>query len=82
MVDFDEITKKLQTCLPDAVVELVDLTGTGDHLKLHIVSEAFEGLRLVEQHRMVYDALEAELQGPIHALALETKTPAQAKNDS
>jgi len=77
VIGFDEITAKIQAKIPDAAVEIIDLTGTGDHLEARIVSQAFEGKSLVARHRMVYDALQEELKGPIHALALKTSTPDQ-----
>ena len=75
VIGFDEIIAKIQASIPGADVEIIDLTGTGDHLEAHIVSKAFEGKSLVERHRMVYEALQEELKGPIHALALKTTTP-------
>lgn len=48
------------------------------HFRVRIVSGAFEGLKTIERHRMVYVALEEELRGPVHALSLETLTPAEA----
>ena len=77
MIGFDEIIAKIQASIPGAKVEIMDLTGTGDHLEARIVSQAFEGKSLVARHRMVYDALQEELKGPIHALALKTSTPDQ-----
>ena len=44
------------------------------HFKVTIVSQAFEGKRLIQRHRMVNDILSAELAGPVHALALHTYT--------
>jgi len=70
-----EITAKIQAVLPDARVELQDLTGTADHWKATIVSAAFAGKSLVTRHRMVMTALADEMKGPIHALTLDVKTP-------
>jgi len=63
---------------PEATVELKDLTGTADHWQASIVSAAFEGKTLMERHRMVMAALADEMKGPIHALTLDVKTPAEA----
>ena len=71
----DEITVKLRTALPDARVELQDLTGTSDHWKATIVSAAFQGKSLIERHRLVMAALAEEMKGPIHALTLDVKSP-------
>ena len=66
---------KIQSALPDARVELQDLTGTADHWKATIISAAFAGKSLVARHRMVMAALAEEMKGPIHALTLDVKTP-------
>lgn len=51
--------------------------GAQSHWKLVIVSEAFEGQRLVGRQRLVYGALQAEMAGGIHALSMKTLTPAE-----
>ena len=66
---------KIRVAIPDAQVELQDLTGTADHWKATIVSTAFAGKSLMQRHRMVNAALAEELEGPIHALTMDTKTP-------
>jgi stress-induced morphogen len=58
-------------------VEVEDLTGGGDHLQVKVVSTAFDGLSRIKQHQLVYGALRQELASEaIHALALQTATPA------
>lgn len=49
-------------------------TGSESHFKVTIVCLAFEGLRLVERHRLINELLREELDGPVHALALHTYT--------
>jgi len=71
----DDIVAKIRASIPDATVELQDLTGTSDHWKASIVSAAFSGKTMLERHRMVMAALADELKGPIHALTLDVKTP-------
>jgi stress-induced morphogen len=71
----EDVKIRLKAAFPDASLELVDLTGTQDHYQLRIVSESFAGKSTLEQHRMVYAALGAAMQGPIHALGLTTHTP-------
>jgi stress-induced morphogen len=71
----DSVRRMLLQALPDADIELVDLTGGEDHYQARIVSEAFEGKTLIEQHQLVYRALGDAMHGPIHALALKTYTP-------
>lgn len=78
MIEPDEIVEKIKASIEDASVEIEDLTGTRDHYEVTVVSEAFDGKPLVKRHRLVYDALEEEMKGPIHALKLETKTPSEA----
>jgi stress-induced morphogen len=78
MIKPEEIRATLERALPGSTIEMQDLTGGGDHWQLFIVSPAFEGKGLVEQHRMVNDALKEEMGDQrIHALALKTYTPAQ-----
>ena len=72
------ITERIRAALPDARVELTDLTGTEDHWKATVVSAAFAGRSLLERHRMVMAALEDEMKGPIHALTLDVKAPDEA----
>ncbi len=71
----DDIIAKIRAALPDARVELQDLTGTADHWKATIVSAAFIGQSLIARHRLVMAALAHELKGPIHALTLDVRTP-------
>ncbi|MBL9014334.1 MAG: BolA family transcriptional regulator [Myxococcales bacterium] len=71
----DEIVAKIRASIPDAVVELKDLTGTSDHWQATIVSSAFAGKSLIQRHRIVMAALAEEMKGPIHALTLDVKTP-------
>ena len=66
----------LHAAFPDAsVVELVDRTGGGDHFHVTVVSAQFDGLSLVEQHKLVYAALATPLaDGTIHELRITTRT--------
>lgn len=68
----------METALPGSTVEVMDLTGGGDHFQVLVVSSAFEGKGLVDQHQMVYGVLREALGSErIHALALKTYTPDQ-----
>lgn len=67
----------LRAAFPDAVIEIQDLAGDGDHYKAKIVSSAFAGLSRVRQHQLVYAALKGKMGGALHALALETAAPTQ-----
>ena len=74
----DAIADKIRAALPDARVELTDLTGTEDHWQATVISSAFAGKSLIERHRLVMAALAAEMKGPIHALTLLAKAPDEA----
>jgi stress-induced morphogen len=71
----DLIIEKIRAVLPDAVVEMKDLTGTEDHWEARIVSAGFAGKSLIQRHRLVMAALAEEMKGPIHALTMDVKTP-------
>ena len=76
MVHPDQVKAAITQALPDACVNVEDLTGGGDHLQVTVVSSAFNGLTRVKQHQLVYGALRSELASEaIHALALQTSTP-------
>lgn len=69
---------RIKTALPDATIEVVDYTGTGDHFRALVVSEAFRGMGRVDQHKLVYRALDGDMgDHSIHALALTTRVPDQ-----
>ena len=70
-----EIKQRIEAALPGALVEVEDTTGTGDHFRATVTSGAFEGLGRIQQHKLVYDALEPDIGGAIHALALKTAVP-------
>ncbi|GGD09123.1 BolA family protein [Pyruvatibacter mobilis] len=70
-----EIEKLIREALPDAEVTIEDLAGDGDHYSANVVSPAFAGLTRVQQHKLVYDALQGRMGGELHALALQTSAP-------
>ena len=78
MITPDQIASLIKEALPDAQVRLNDLTGGGDHWEATVVSTAFDGKSLIEQHQLVYGALREQMKGPIHALQLKTMTPKKA----
>jgi stress-induced morphogen len=68
--------KKLMTdSFPDGEVRVVDLTGTSDHFGVDITSTRFDGLSLIEQHKLVHAAAGEHLTNEIHALDIKTRTP-------
>ena len=74
-MDPGEIERLIKDSMPDAVISIQDLAGDGDHYSAHIVSSAFEGKSRVQQHQMVYQALQGRMGGELHALALQTAVP-------
>jgi stress-induced morphogen len=77
MAEITEIEQLLRTAMPGAEVRVEDMAG-GDHLYAHVRAPQFEGLSLIEQHRMVNSAVE-HLLGPgrpIHALKIKTEVTA------
>ena len=78
MIPRTDLEALIRAALPDAAVDLEDLTGGEDHWRARIISESFAGLAQLARHRLVYRALGDAMRGPVHALALETLTPAEA----
>lgn len=72
------IQKTIEENLPGAAVEVTDLTGTGDHIQVKVVSAAFEGKTPIQRHRMIYAMFPADVGGAIHALSIQAKTPGQS----
>jgi stress-induced morphogen len=70
-----EIERLIKQAFPDAEVVVADLAGDGDHFAARIASGAFVGKSRIEQHKMVYAALQGQVGGALHALALETSVP-------
>jgi stress-induced morphogen len=76
-----EIESLILTALPDARVQVHDMTGGGDHYEAVVVSPAFSGKTRVNRHRMIYGALQDAMQERIHALALVTMTPEELQQE-
>lgn len=74
-MDASEIQRMIKEALPDAEVTIRDLAGDGDHYAAEVVSESFRGKSRVQQHQMVYEALQGNMGGVLHALALQTSAP-------
>lgn len=70
-----DIEALIRQALPDAVITIEDLAGDGDHYAATVISQAFKGRSRVQQHQMVYAALQGRMGGALHALALQTSTP-------
>ena len=69
------IERLIKESLPDAQVSIEDLRGDGDHYAAHVVSRAFRGKSRVQQHQLVYHALQGRMGSELHALALQTSVP-------
>jgi len=74
----EEIERLIREALPDAEVTIEDLAGDGDHYAARVVSAAFSGKSRVQQHQIVYKALQGRMGGELHALALRTAAPETA----
>ena len=74
-MEASEIERMIKAAFPDAVVEIKDLAGDGDHYAATVTSAAFAGKSRVQQHQMVYAALQGNMGGVLHALALTTAVP-------
>jgi len=70
-----EIERLIREAIPDAKVTIEDLRGDGDHYAAQVVSAAFRGKTRVQQHQMVYQALQGRMGGELHAMALQTSLP-------
>ncbi|MCU0523732.1 MAG: BolA/IbaG family iron-sulfur metabolism protein [Elainella sp. Prado103] len=76
MVSPDQVASMIKTGLPDAEVQVQDLTGGGDHYQVVVVSSQFEGKGLVQRHQLVYRSLQTAMSSEaIHALTMKTYTP-------
>jgi acid stress-induced BolA-like protein IbaG/YrbA len=76
MVSPDQVESMIKVGLPDAEVQVQDLTGGGDHYQVVVVSALFEGQGLVQRHQLVYKALQQAMSSEaIHALTMKTYTP-------
>ena len=67
-----DISDLITSGIPDAQVRIEDLRGDGDHYAAHIISPSFEGLSRIQQHQMVYKALQGKMGGELHALSIHT----------
>jgi len=76
MVSPEQIEAMIKAEMPDAEIQVQDLTGGGDHYQVTVISSLFEGKGLVQQHQMIYGAVRQAMSSEaIHALALKTYTP-------
>lgn len=76
MVDPQEVHRLIEKALPGAKIRVLDPMRDGEHLQAVVAADAFVGLPLIKQHKLVMDALREVLQDRLHALQLRTMTPA------
>lgn len=70
-----DIERMIKEALPDAAITIEDLRGDGDHYAAFVQSAEFKGKSRVQQHQMVYKALQGRMGNELHALALQTSAP-------
>lgn len=76
MVNPMQVETMIKAGIPDAQVQVQDLTGGGDHYQVVVVSSEFAGKTLIQQHQLVYGAVRQAMSSEaIHALSLKTYTP-------
>ena len=68
----EEIEKLIKESIPDAEITIKDLAGDENHYSATIKSKIFAGKSKIEQHRLVYEALNGKMGNALHALALNT----------
>jgi len=72
-MDLKEIEKLIKESIPDALIEIQDLAGDGNHYSATVSSSKFIGKSKIEQHKIVYAALKGKMGNELHALAIKTK---------
>jgi stress-induced morphogen len=74
--DLTELKGMIEAALPGAEAEVIDETGTGDHIRARVVAPQFDGLSRIDQHRLVKAAVKERFDdGTIHALSVKTSLP-------
>jgi len=74
-MDAGEIERRIQEALPDAIIEIRDLAGDGNHWAATVISESFRGKSRVQQHQIVNAAFGEHMGTTLHALSLQTRAP-------
>ena len=72
-MNLSEIENLIKEAMPDAIVEIQDLAGDGNHYSATVSSSQFIGKSKIEQHKMVYNSLKGKMGNELHALAIKTK---------
>ena len=72
-MNITEIENLIKETLPDAIVDIQDLAGDGNHYSATVTSNVFKGKSKIEQHKIVYNSLKGKMGNELHALAITTK---------
>ena len=72
-MDLKEIETLIKEAISDAIIEIQDLAGDGNHYSATVTSSQFLGKSKIEQHKMVYNSLKGKMGNELHALAIKTK---------
>ena len=75
-ISAEKIEELIRKKFPQADIEIIDTAGDSNHYSATIASQEFRGKSRIEQHKLVYKALEGAMDGSngiLHALALQTK---------
>ncbi len=78
---FHHVEAVIKKAIPDARVEVTDLTGTSDHLGIKVISDTFIGQTLLAQHRTIMELLKVDLKDKIHAVKIQTLTYAKYQQE-
>ena len=73
MMSPEKVEEMLKVVFPEAKIQVRDQTGTGDHFEIWVASKDFAGKTLIQQHQMVHQALEKEMDRGIHAVQIRTR---------
>ena len=79
-MDLKEIERLIKESIPDALVEIQDLAGDGNHYSATITSSEFVGKSKIDQHKIVYASLKGKMGNELHALAIKTKEKNESTN--
>lgn len=74
-VDIETLQNLLSENLPGAIIKIDDVRGDGEHYAAHIAYDQFMGKNRVQQHQMVYQALQGKMGSELHALQIHTSIP-------
>ena len=79
MVEASWVESEVLKAVPNAVVEVIDLHGSGDHFHVRVISEEFEGVRPLQRQKRVLAVMKQHIPNPVHALDLKCMTKEQAE---